>query len=37
MHTSDDIATPALIAGHEIALQEYAQGETVRHEDIDWG
>jgi len=32
----DDVATPELIARHEIAMGEYFQGETVDHEDIDW-
>ena len=32
----EDIATPALIARHEIAMGEFLRGETVDHEDIDW-
>ena len=32
----DDVATPKLIANHEIAMGEYLRGETVNHEDIDW-
>ncbi|MCL2359938.1 MAG: phosphoribosylaminoimidazolesuccinocarboxamide synthase [Candidatus Bathyarchaeota archaeon] len=33
----DDIATPELIEDHEIAMAEYLRGETVDHEDVDWG
>jgi hypothetical protein len=32
----DDMATPELIAKHEIAMDEYRRGETVDHDDIDW-
>jgi len=32
----DDVATPELIANHEIAVGEYFRGETVDHDDIDW-
>jgi len=32
----DDVATPELIANHEIAMSEYLRGETVDHDDIDW-
>jgi hypothetical protein len=32
----DDVATPELIARHEIAMGEYLRGETVDHEDINW-
>jgi len=32
----DDVATPELIANHDIAMQEYLRGETVDHDQIDW-
>ena len=32
----DDIASPDDITAHNIAMNEYRLGETVRHEDIDW-
>ena len=32
----EDIATPDDLAAHEIAMKEYASGETVSHNDIDW-
>jgi hypothetical protein len=32
----DDVATPELIARHEIAMDEYLRGETINHENIDW-
>jgi hypothetical protein len=32
----DDVATPEMIANHEIAMGEYLRGETVDHDDIDW-
>jgi len=31
----DDIATPDDIASHEIAMQEYQNGETISLADID--
>ncbi|MCL2696673.1 MAG: hypothetical protein FWE74_01175 [Oscillospiraceae bacterium] len=27
---------PDDIAAHNIAMEEYRRGETIRHEDIDW-
>ncbi|MBO6179111.1 MAG: phosphoribosylaminoimidazolesuccinocarboxamide synthase [Selenomonadaceae bacterium] len=32
----DDIATPDDIIAHELALKEYAAGETISHDMIDW-
>ena len=32
----DDWATDADMAAHRNALAEYAAGETVSHNDIDW-
>ncbi len=32
----DDVATPDDLAAHEEAMREYAVGETVPHEMIDW-
>lgn len=32
----DDIATPDDFRAHEIAMQEYARGEAVSMDDIDW-
>jgi hypothetical protein len=32
----EDIATPELIAQHEIAMGEFFRGETVDHDDVDW-
>ncbi len=33
---SDDIATPEDIAAHIAALKEFAAGETIPHNAIDW-
>ena len=32
----DDIATPGDLEAIRIADEEFARGEFVRHEDIDW-
>ena len=32
----DDIATPDDLAAIEAARAEYARGETINHNDIDW-
>jgi len=32
----DDIATPDDIISHELAQKEYAAGETISHDMIDW-
>ncbi len=32
----DDVATPEDIAAHEAAMDDYKNGELVRHEDINW-
>jgi hypothetical protein len=32
----EDVATPELIANHNIAMGEYIRGETVDHDDINW-
>ena len=32
----DDIATDDDIAAHNIAMAEYAAGETISHNDINW-
>lgn len=32
----DDVATADDLEAHKAAMREYANGETVRHEDIDW-
>jgi len=33
----EDVATTELIANHKIAMGEFLRGETIDHEDIDWG
>jgi hypothetical protein len=33
---SDDVAMPDDIAARHAAMEEYWQGKTVSHEDIDW-
>ena len=32
----DDVATEDDIQAHRAAMQEYAAGQTISHEDIDW-
>ena len=32
----DDIATPDDLLAHEIAMQEYENGEAVSFDEIDW-
>lgn len=32
----DDVASPDDIAAHKIAVQEYAEGETISHNAIHW-
>ena len=32
----DDIASAGDLKAHEEAMIEYAEGNTVKHEDIDW-
>ena len=32
----DDIATTEDIAAHQVAIEEYAHGETISHDDINW-
>jgi len=32
----DDIATEEDIMTHNAAMEDYRQGECIRHEDIDW-
>ena len=32
----DDIATAEDLEAHKIAMEEYAKGETVPHEAINW-
>lgn len=32
----DDIATPDDLEAHRVAMEEYAGGETVPHEAINW-
>ncbi|MDR3149480.1 MAG: hypothetical protein LBT88_05650 [Oscillospiraceae bacterium] len=32
----DDIATADDIAAHDAAIEDYARGECVSHEDINW-
>ena len=34
--TMDDIATTEDLEAHKIAMEEYAKGETVPHEAINW-
>lgn len=33
---SDDVATPADLQDIQVARTEYANGETVSHNDINW-
>lgn len=33
---ADDVATPDDLEAIRIAREEYARGETVSHEDINW-
>lgn len=32
----DDIATPDDLEAHKIAVKEYANGETVPHDAVNW-
>ena len=32
----DDIATPDDLEAHRVAMEEYANGETVAHDAINW-
>jgi len=32
----DDVATPRDLQLHAAAMEEYRNGETVNHNDIDW-
>ncbi|MBO6303847.1 MAG: phosphoribosylaminoimidazolesuccinocarboxamide synthase [Selenomonadaceae bacterium] len=32
----DDTASPDDIIAHKTAMQDYALGETISHNDIDW-
>ena len=32
----DDIATPDDLEAHRVAMEEYANGETMPHEAINW-
>ena len=32
----DDFVTADDLEAHDVAMEEYRNGETVRHEDIDW-
>ncbi len=33
---TDDVATPDDVAAHEAAMKEYAAGETIPHDAINW-
>lgn len=32
----DDIATPDDLRAHQIAMEEFARGETIPHEAVNW-